>query len=320
MWPDEVEEILASDQAVALAHVTPAHGVVLTPVTNFALRDRAAGTVGVNSSVGMWKKLARIRENPHVALAFHTRAHSATGRPEYVLVQGRASLSPLADRDGWLETMGDSWERFGGKSREVGPLWEWWLSAYHWRVNVAVAVERVIVWPDLGCRGVPDVHGVPLPPQAPAPQRPPAGGTGPRLDLVRAAHRAARLPNVLLGWVGADGYPVVIPVTVAGTAEGGIVLRTPPALVPAGGRRAGLLAHWFSRHSLGQRQFRHTGWLDAGGGERLRYAPHTEAGYRLPASRLAFNLAAGLVTRRGVRQGRRAGFLPSARPAAEKGS
>ena len=79
MWPDLVDEILGGDQTVALAHVTPANGVVLTPVTNFALRDRTSGSVAVNSSVGMWRKLQRIQQNPRVAVAFHTRAHSLDG-------------------------------------------------------------------------------------------------------------------------------------------------------------------------------------------------------------------------------------------------
>src|SRR5687767_15856684 len=145
VWPGAMDEILGGDQAVALAHVTPAKGVVLTPVTNFALQNRADGTIVVNSSVGMWRKLDRIRQNPHVAVAFHTREHAATDRPEYVLVQGRASLSSLENRDGWLEPMGDNWQRFGGQPRDVGPLWEWWMSAYHWRVNIEIAVERVVV-------------------------------------------------------------------------------------------------------------------------------------------------------------------------------
>ena len=182
MWPLVVDEILGGDQAVALAHVTPASGVVLTPVTNFALRDRAAGTMAVNSSVGMWRKLERIRQNPHVAVAFHTREHAATDRPEYVLVQGSASLSPLEDRNGWLAPMGDNWERFGGQSRSVGRLWDWWLSAYHWRVNIEIAVQRVMVWPDLACTGVPEVHGAPLSVRAAATATR-AGGRD------RAAHR-----------------------------------------------------------------------------------------------------------------------------------
>jgi hypothetical protein len=310
MWPDSVEEILGGDQAVALAHVTPAKGVVLTPVTNFALRNRVAGTMAVNSSVGMWRKLERIRQNPHVAVAFHTRDHAATDRPEYVLVQGRASLSPLEDRDGWLEPMGDNWQRFGGQSRKVGRIWEWWLSAYHWRVNIEVAVERVVVWRDLACTGSLTVFGAPRPAQPPQTQRPPTGGTAPRIDHTRAAKRAGDLPHVLLGWVGADELPVVVPVDVVGAEARGIVLEAPAGLVDPGGRRAGLLAHWFSRHVVGQCQRKHTGWLDADGEGRAVYAPHTETGYRLPPWRFAYNAGAGFVTRRGLREAQRAGFVP----------
>jgi Pyridoxamine 5'-phosphate oxidase len=310
MWPDAVEEILAGDQAVALAHVTPANGVVLTPVTNFALQDRAAGTVAVNSSFAMWRKLARIEQNPNVALAFHTRAHSLTNRPEYVLLQGRATLGPRDDRDGWAKRMGANWERFGGQPRAVGPLWEWWLNAYHWRVDIDVAVTRGQVWPGLDCRGNAVVHGNP-PPGDPSPQRRPAHGTGPRIDHVRASRRLAALPHVLLGWVGGDGLPVIVPVEVVEARAGGIVLRAPPGLVPAGGRRAGLLAHWFSRHAVGQRQRKLTGWLAAEDGGPLVYAPHTEAGYALPPFRTAFNIGAGWATRRGFREARRAGFIRS---------
>src|SRR2546429_874988 len=93
-WPDDVDEVLAGDQAIALATVTPAKGVVLMPVTNFAVRDRWAGTIeAVNSSVGVSKKLERIRRDPHVALAYHTREHGWTNRPEYVLLPGTATLS-----------------------------------------------------------------------------------------------------------------------------------------------------------------------------------------------------------------------------------
>src|SRR3954453_8488257 len=94
-WPDHVDAILAADQAIMLATVTPAKGVVLLPVTNFAVRDRKAGTItAVNSSVGVSKKLERMRRDPHVALAYHTRRHCfGAPHPEYVLVQGLATLS-----------------------------------------------------------------------------------------------------------------------------------------------------------------------------------------------------------------------------------
>jgi hypothetical protein len=164
-WPDPVDEILGGDHVIGLAYVTPARGVVVTPVTNFALHDREAGRVSVNSSVGAWRKLDRIRRNPHVALAFHTREHASTDRPEYVLVQGRASFPWPPDRDSWYEEIGGRWNRTSGVPREVGPLWERWMSVYHWRVNVWIDVERVVVWPDLECRGEPAVYGTPLPPE-----------------------------------------------------------------------------------------------------------------------------------------------------------
>ena len=168
-WPETVEQILGGDQAVMLAHKTPASGVVLTPVTNFAMQDAEAGTMAINSSVAMWRKLDRMRQDPHVAVAFHTREYALADRPEYVLVQGRASISDAP----WQDAMGDNWERFAGLPEDVGRFWNWWLRAYHERVNVVIAVERIVVWPDLACRGTPQVYGAPLPPEPPAPQRPP---------------------------------------------------------------------------------------------------------------------------------------------------
>jgi hypothetical protein len=171
-WPDTVDEIFGGDQAVALAHVTPASGVVLTPLTNFGIRDRQGGRLTpLNSSIGMWKKLERVQQNPHVAVAYHTRKHGFSDRAEYVLVQGRAAHSSLEDR-GWLERHRESWERFAGP-RDVGPLWERWLRIYHWRVGIEIAIERLIVWPNLACRGEFEVFGASLPSEPPAPQRAP---------------------------------------------------------------------------------------------------------------------------------------------------
>jgi hypothetical protein len=308
LWPDTADEILDGDQVLALAYVTPASGVVVTPVTNLALRDREAGSVmAVNTSVGVWKKLDRIRSNPQVALVYHTRTHGFSDRPEYVLVQGRASLSaPVPD---YPKTIRENWERFGGPA-DFGPLWRAWLRAWLLRVELEVAVERVLVWPDLACGGAPEVHGAALPTTPPDPQRPPANGTGPRIDHLRAAKRAGRLPNVLLGWVGSDGFPLVAPVEVAGPDERGIRLDVPEGLVPPGGRRAGLTGHWFARYTFGQILRKHTGWLEAdAGARRVVYAPHTEKGYRLPESPFLFKLVAGGATWWGLRGARRAGIL-----------
>ena len=304
-WSDEVEEILDGDHALMLAYATPAKGVVLLPVSNFAVRDRSAGTVtAVNTSVGAWRKLERIRRNPRVALVFHTREHAATDRPEYVLVQGTASLAPPVED--YPSTIIDNWERFEPWG-DLHPLWKRWRRVYALRVAIEVAVERVLVWPDLGCRAALEVEGASLRADPPRPQAAPAKGTAPRIDHHRAAKRAARLPHVLLGWIGADGFPMVAAVGVAGSEAGGIVLDAADGIVPPGGRRAGLTAHSFSRYVIGQNQRKHTGWLEAG--ERLVYSPHTQSTYRFPASWTLFQLISGGFTRLGLRGARRAGFV-----------
>jgi hypothetical protein len=310
-WSAEVDEIFAGDQAVMFAAVTPARGVVLSPLTNFGLRDRAHGTLSnLNSSVGMWKKLDRVRRNPQVAVAYHTREHGFSDRPEFVLVQGRATLTPPHTRYVYSsDAIRASFERFAGGNPRGGPLTSWWLRAWHERVGIEIDVERVIVWPDATCRGAAEVLGAPLPQEPPADQEPPAKGTAPRLDHRRAAHRAGRLPHVLLGWTGADGFPVVAPVRISGAGERGIALEAPPGLVPEGSRRAGLTAHRFSRYVIGQHQHVHTGWLSVAPGESPVYAPHTHWGYWFPRSRLAYKLAAGYGTRRGMREARRRGLV-----------
>ena len=307
-WPDTVDEILDGDHVVALAYVTPASGVVLLPVTNFGVRDRAAGPVTVNTSVAAWRKLDRIRRNPHVALAFHTREHALSpGRPEYVLVQGKASLSePIADYPSKVE----QWQRIEPWD-ETNRLWKWWLRYYALRVSIEVAVERIVVWPDLRCEGSPQILGAALPSEQPRSQKPPARGTGPRINHTRAAKRASELPDCLIGWVGADRLPVVSPVDVAGTEERGILLNAPAGLLPPGGRRAGLTAHWFSEGVVGQNQRKHTGWLEVESpGANAVYAPHTQSNYRLPGSRFVYRLAAGAGTRWWIRGARRAGLVP----------
>jgi hypothetical protein len=271
------------------------------------VHDRETGTVTINSSVGAWKKLDRMRRNPHVALAFHTRLHASHDRSEYVLVQGRATLAdPVAD---YPSTMLDHWERIEPWS-DIGAIWKWWMRDYALRVGVQVAAERVVFWPDLACRKAAQAHGSAARGVAPAPQRPPKGGTAPRVNATRAGRKAARLPHVLLGWVGEDGFPVVVPVTVTGTDQRGLVLAAPSGLVPPGGRRAGLTAHWFSRGVIGQHQQVHTGWLEAHPErDSYVYAPHTQVRYRFPRSTLLFRLFAGGATRLRVRAARRAGVL-----------
>ena len=186
-------------------------------------------------------------------------------------VQGSASFSTTPDR-AWLESIRPRWEHFLGPIK--GGLAGRWLEVYYWqRVAITIDVRRIIVWPTRDCAGEPVVLGEALP-GPPPPQSPPRNGTGPRTDADRLATDK--------GWV----------------------------FKPEGGRRAGLTAHRFEPRMIGQEQRLYTGWLDVEG-NRAVYAPHTRAGYRLPASKVAFTLGSGIVTRRGIRKARERGLAPA---------
>jgi hypothetical protein len=302
-WSDAEDEILGGDLTAALAYLTPAGGAVLTPVAPLGLRDRDAGTVTFTTSLGFGRKLERIERDPRVALAYHAREHGHATGTSFVLVQGVASFDLRPDPSLLAQFVLPAAARFTGEPKS-GWFWDRWLRAYYAdRVLVTVAVARVSSWPDLACRGESTVVGEPAPGAAPAAQLPPRGGTEPRLDPGLAQRRMRRLPHVLLAYRGADGFPVIAPVTVGRRAPGGIELAGD---LPPGGRRAGLLGHRYGPQLIGLESRQYTGWLQDG-----RYAPHTERSLRAPANKTLLLLANGLAARRGVR--RRAAPAPSTR-------
>ncbi len=299
MWSEREDGIIGGDLTAALAYVTPAGGVVLTPVAPVGLRDRAAGTVGFTTSLGFGRKLDRIKENPRVALAYHAREHGFAREPDFLLVQGTASYETEPDRDYLEGTLGPASERFMGKPRR-GPFWDRWLSAYYAdRVLVTVQVERVVRWEDPACSSAPSVTGAPLPAQDPPSQEPPRKGTAPRVDVARERRRLERLPHLLAGWTGADGLPICVPVALGAASAAGLTLE---GALPTGGRRTGLLAHSYRAQLVGLQTRQYTGWLQDG-----VYAPHTAGGFRAPANKTLLLLANGLMARRGLAQARAAG-------------
>src|SRR3954468_994546 len=243
-WPDAVDEVIGGDLTAALAYVTPAGGAVVTAVAPIGLRDREAGTVSFTTSLGFGRKLERMERDPRVALAYHAREHGLSSSSRYVLVQGSASVVKEPDQD-YLEFIGSQATPFMGPPRR-GVFWDRWLSAYYGdRVPVHVQVERVVSWPDLRCEGDPGGHGARAAADGPPPpQKPPAKGTGPRLDSARAGTAASKLPHQLVAFRGPDAYPMVVPLRVTGADEGAIRLEAATTgLLPPGGRRAGMLAH-----------------------------------------------------------------------------
>jgi nitroimidazol reductase NimA-like FMN-containing flavoprotein (pyridoxamine 5'-phosphate oxidase superfamily) len=288
-WDDGLDDIFAGDLVAALAYTTPAGGVVVTPVCPLGLRDRANGRIGFTTALGNGRKLDRMTADPRIALAFHTRQHGTSSHPGFVLVQGTAAIEQMTP-----EAYAAMDDRLGIVR---GRLWDRIMhSYYHERVVVWLDVRRITVraWeagtPVLA-GGSPRVIGAPLA-MPPEPQRPPWGGTGPRLDAARAARRVAAHEHVVLGYRASDGFPDIVQAGVASAGGTGIILTAVPPL-PAGGRRACLLGHSFRAGGLGVSMDQHTGWIQAG--EELTYAPHTVQRFTAPANKFFFTLANGVV-------------------------
>ena len=296
-WDDAVDEVLAGDLTTALGYRTPAGGVVVQAVAPIGLRDRERGTVSFTTSLGFSKKLERIAADPRVAMAFHARVHGRSSSGDYVLVQGRARViaEPTEEQRELVRTQA---AQYSGEPKS-GFFWDRFLHEYYVsRVPVDVDVERIVVWPDLRCAGAPRVLGAPLPGGDPPPQAAPKNGTGPRIDVARADRRMRDTDHALLGYAGADGYPVVLPVEGGARTGGGVELRCATPL-PRGGRRAGLLGHSYRPQLIGLETHQYTGWLADG-----LYSPHTEVGYKAPANKTLLLLVNGFMAKRGVRKSR----------------
>ena len=303
-WDDEVEDVLAGDLTAALGYRTPAGGVVVQSVAPIGLRDREAGTIGFTTSLGFSKKLERIERDPRVAMAFHAREHGRSESTSYVLVQGRARVvaQPSEEQRERVRTQATA---YLGAARE-GWFWDRWLQQYYVvRVPVDIEVDRVVTWSGLNCAGSPRVDGEALPMGEPDAQSAPKKGTGPRLNVDRAARRLRGTHHTLIGYAGVDGRPVVLPVDVAAVTESGLEL-TGAAALPAGGRRAGLLGHRYRPQLIGLETRQYTGWLQVSPEGRSIYAPHTEVGYKAPANKTLLLLLNGALAKRGVRAAKKA--------------
>jgi hypothetical protein len=302
-WPDSADEAIAGDLTAALAYVTPAGGAVVTAVAPIGLRDRDAGTVSFTTSLGFGKKLERIKRNPRVSLAYHAREHGFCKSSDFVLVQGDAGPLTEPSREYLEETLRPAAARFMGPPKEGKLFWDRWLREYYQdRIPVTVDAQRVTTWKDLDASGPPEVCGAPAAGEPPS-QPEPKNGTAPRVDAERAARRLQGLDHVLLAYVGADGYPEIVPVTVGGAGPGGIRLSSARPL-PPGGRRAGIVGHSYRAKLIGLAARQHTGWLTVDEAGAL-YSPHTESGFKAPPNKTLLLFFNGLLAKQGLRRARK---------------
>jgi hypothetical protein len=110
----------------------------------------------------------------------------------------------------------------------------------------------------------------------------------------------------VLAYRGADGFPVIVPVQIAGHDRAGLRLVVAAGLLPPGGRRAGLLAHAYRPQLVGLSTRIFTGWLEVSGDAAV-YAPHTSRGFVAPPSKKLLLTLNGLLAKFGLWQARRHG-------------
>src|SRR5687768_8954368 len=259
-WDDDLDAIFGGDLTAGLGYRTPAAGVVVQAVAPIGLRDREKGTLGFTTSLGFSKKLDRIAADPRVAMAFHAREHGMATGTRYVLAQGTARVIEKPSEAQRSVVRAHATAHLGAPKE--GLFWDRWLREYYVsRVPVEVIVTRILTWPRLDAAGTPEVvAGQPLPTQPVEPQRPPKSGIAPRIDVARTERRLRATSHVLLGYAGADGAPVVVPVELGADAESGLAVKSATPL-PPGGRRAGLLGHSYKPRLIGLEARQHTGWL-----------------------------------------------------------
>jgi hypothetical protein len=305
-WPDGVQDAMEGDLVTALAYSTPAGGCVIIPVSPVGLVDRDAGTVGVSTSLAFNGKLFSILRDPRVAMAYHTREYGFATSEGFALVQGLADV-PLTPSPQVLADLTPRAARFLGPT-PTGRFWDWVLREYlENRIVIDIAVRRVVSWPESDGQGEMSVSGAVWPTTL-ASQPAPAKGTGPRVDPRTLYRRTTKLAHQLVGYRGADGYPVVVPVRITAHSERGLHLEGAAGLLPPGARRAGLTAHSFGPQALGLANRVCTGWLEVDGDTAV-YAPHTSSGVAAPPVKSVQNFFNGVFAKQGWHKARKEGTM-----------
>ena len=211
-WDDATDAILAGDLTAALGYRTPAGGVVVQAVAPIGLRDRAAGTVGFTTSLGFSKKLERIARDPRVAMAFHAREHGRARSERYVLVQGRARViaDPSPEQRAEVRQARRGRARARAPRLVLGPLDARVLRGARTRARRRRA-DRDLARPALR-RGAAARTARSCPRATRSRSAGRAAAPRPRLDAARAGRRVRATAHTLLGYAGADGRPLIVPV------------------------------------------------------------------------------------------------------------
>jgi hypothetical protein len=231
-WPPDLLEVFERAITCEYASLTTAGAPVTVPATPYV---GAGGTLDVSTGLTYPAKAERARRNPRVSMLFADSLNSETAGSPAVLVQGHAAV-----RDADLQGNTDRYARLSleklpaaveGQPKAILRR----MTFYYARIWIEMTPVRISWWPDRTLAAPARVWEAPpgqeLPESDPAPagRRPPAWLKPPERWQEVAAHALRTLPLADLTVVGADGYPVCVPV-----AAGALAGEEVPLTVGAG--------------------------------------------------------------------------------------
>jgi hypothetical protein len=215
--PPEVWQVLDRSITVEYTSLTRAGAPIMVPVTPYVSDDRT--TLDVSTGLTYPTKAERARRNPKVSLLYSDPLGSGLVRPPVVLVQGLATV-----RDTDLQANCDQYVRrvmaktpaaFKGMPKFLLRSVGWYFT----RIWVHVTPVRVWWWDSDAMTSEPGqwvaLPETSVPPSDPAPPgKPPAAWLEPPADWRSTARDViSRLDQRSLAWVGADGFPLSVPIT-----------------------------------------------------------------------------------------------------------
>jgi hypothetical protein len=230
-WPEELLPLFERAITVEYASLTKAGAPITYPLTPYVGED--GRTLDVSTGLTYPAKAERARRNPKVALLYSDPLGSGLDGAPVALIRGMATV-----RDSDLQANTDRYVRlsmaklpdtYKGQPRFLLRSVAW----YYARIWIQVTPTHVLWWPEGRLDEPPLEWSAPEHTNAPAsdpapPGKQPASWVDQPSDWRAAAERAMReLPFRDLTFVGADGFPVCLPVTEISLEAEGFRLNVP---------------------------------------------------------------------------------------------
>jgi hypothetical protein len=228
-WPKAVRQVLEHAITVEYTSLSRTGTPIMIPVSPYV--EPGARTVDVSTGLTYPAKAERARRNPKVCLLFADHVGSGLADAPVVLIQGLATVRDAdlqANTDRYVrQALAKTPEMMKGLPRFALRR----LTFYFARIWIEVTPTEIMWWTSRALDHEPGrwvaPAGTTAPPSDAAPAgRQPAAWLEPPADWQPTARKAVtNLDQRDLAWVGADGFPLSVPVAEVERTADGFALR-----------------------------------------------------------------------------------------------